>query len=313
MRVAIPILLMFISPVLKAENPKYLRVIRTSSYIITQQVTLEEIKAQHPRFTYQVDQLQSRFDKKFALAVDNMESYLEQFMGSKLAYMKKNIRENITSQRIKKKDAETYLEEVSSRIDGKIPSPVWETLLSFNFPARPEREITAGFSTNFYLLNPERSTNWAITLPQSWKQTAGHKKGAVRDFISDYGDGLQYISFELIETDISETDSDSLIVSKMAKAIENNLPEEYHLIDPFKIRPLQSIAAKVEVRGRVKRFGVPTYVRSRRYFIRNKHYVLVINCGAGSINKNSALDKSFYRYSALFDLVAESVKVKTNS
>lgn len=297
---------------LSAKNPKYLRVVRTNSYILTQQYTLEEIQNQHYKLAGQANTLQRQFNDQFSTAYRNIEEYLREVMGKKYDFLKQNIKNNISSQRIRKKDAEVYLKEVKDRLNGDIPSPILETLLTFNYEFNPENELKDGFTETFYIMTLDKSQQWALTLPQSWKQLPGHRDGVIRDFVSDNGDGLQYLALSVVKSELNTTDSDSVEIAKFQKVIQETLPESAEIMDDYSIKPLSARFAEIESMEKVERYGVPTYVRNIRYFIRTGDSILILECGTFSISSSQKLEKNFFHFSEMYDLIADAVLIKSS-
>ena len=62
-----------------------------------------------------------------------------------VAAMKKQLDTTLKSQRISQDIAVQFLDEVESRAKGKIPSPILETLLNYQFKERPANEFARGF------------------------------------------------------------------------------------------------------------------------------------------------------------------------
>lgn len=122
---------------------------RTYGFILGQRLMLNRIEAEFPALSLRAKKAEVEFESAFGIAEKNIERALREQLKDKYSeYVtagEKVLESTIMAQQISIKIAARFLDEVESRAKGKIPSPILETLLKYQFESRPSEELNRGF------------------------------------------------------------------------------------------------------------------------------------------------------------------------
>ncbi|MBT7912807.1 hypothetical protein HN588_02740 [Candidatus Bathyarchaeota archaeon] len=166
-------------------------------FIVAQSFTLKRIQGDHPSLKTRTQVVASDFDLSFGTAEDNIRKALKREFGPAypdfLSLMAEQGRKVVSSQEIDQRGAVAFLDEVELRAKGKIPSPVLETLLSYQFIDRPAEEMRKGYSRVFRKEGHPKAkgVDFQICHPISWRPDEGDRPNIVQKFKSMNGRGLE--------------------------------------------------------------------------------------------------------------------------
>ena len=181
----------------KSNDKKYTRVFQTYGYLLGQQFSLNRIQNELPELSMQANNLALQFDLKYPLIKIKLEDYLRS--ENDFEIIKKELENKLYAQLneiiVDKKFAEVFFSVLLERINGKIPSPFLETILSFQYSNKPQAEFNENYIYTFKTIGHSKSknTDWQVNLPKSWKSMEADRPNIIQKFISDFGDGQESI------------------------------------------------------------------------------------------------------------------------
>lgn len=170
---------------------------RTHGFLVGQRCSIKKIKSIFPHLKASSEQALSEFKITFGVAETNIKAKLKEFLGSNYAkYISEHIKpacNKLQNQNIDFNSASSYISDIKNRSQGNnIPSPVLETLLTYQYKNAPEKEFYAGFIKSFSTKGHIKSQGLEIVLsyPISWKEKEEIRPHTIRSFISENGRGL---------------------------------------------------------------------------------------------------------------------------
>lgn len=301
------------------KKPKYLRVSEAYGFLIGQEQTLNIIKKKFPEFEFNVLKVQMDFNSTFGNSKAGMELYLTDYLGQnefkeyevKLIIELKKMQHN----QVFTKDLSTnFIEEVQNRANGGLPSPILETLLSFQYLDRPEDELLFGFTKTFKTKgHPKcKNTDWQIKIPKSWKSEEADRPNIIQKFISDYGSGYHSIMLMVKDNPLpkeykaSKEELNEFFNEKEMKSI---IPVEAKFISFTKMTIDNNIGGMVQYEQKVDRLDYIIKIRTLQFmFLKgNKSYFL--QCSVASEKTDADLSLVMKKYLPLFKLVANTIVV----
>lgn len=188
-------------------KPKYERVGEAYGYILGMEHTLSSIKNKYPQYELNATKAQTSFDLSFGKAKERMQKYMIDIAGEeRIKNLKNEVKKTLSKNITNEKFAKDFISEVESRAMGKIPSPVLETLLHFQYMDMPQGEFLAGYTTTYKTKGHPKSknTDWQIKIPKSWIAKEGDRPNIIKKFISDYGTGMQIVLLMVQEMPLPE-------------------------------------------------------------------------------------------------------------
>ena len=173
------------------KKPLYIDLTKTLGFIMGQRFSLNRIKAEYPRLLLQTKMAELEFNSAFGIAEENIEKELKDIFKDKypeyIAAMRKQLDTTLKSQKITQDIAVQFLKEIKLRAAGEIPSPMLETLLSYQFKERPDNEFLRGFK-NIYRTkgHPKaKGLDLQIEYPRSWSKREGNRPNVIQFFSSN--------------------------------------------------------------------------------------------------------------------------------
>jgi len=171
-------------------------VAKAHGFFVGQALTMDLIKRQHPSLARDANLL----ELEFKLVYGDAESAAAQYLGSlykdKWDATKDRIYTETASNlpsTLSRQDALVFLELVQARIEGQIPSPIYEALLYLQprYQSQPESEIGDGHWTEYFSKGAQKAQglNIRIKLPASWEHQPGVRPHVVQKFQSVNGHG----------------------------------------------------------------------------------------------------------------------------
>lgn len=123
-------------------------------FVFGQRLSLEFIKNKYPLLSSRSKIAYCKFNASFGSAEKNMKNALRHIAGDRYNEVVSLIENsaaptlsNLNSNQISFQDAVNYLDEIEARAEGNIPSPILETLLTYQFEDKPAEEYIRGFRT----------------------------------------------------------------------------------------------------------------------------------------------------------------------
>ena len=173
---------------------------QTYGFRLGQSFSLDAIEQKFADLAPQARIAKLQFESSFASAITNMDAVLTR-KGGEWPRVKTELREKIAatlgSQTITPDSAKSFVETVSKRAKGEIPSPVIETLLTFHpsYIAKPGSELLDGFKVRFTSdgSGKAKGVGFHLDYPKSWSSADGNRPNIVRKFVSQNGRGFEMI------------------------------------------------------------------------------------------------------------------------
>ena len=191
--VLIGLLLVFTVQNVCAQSEKksfYLNLSKTFGYLLGQDSTLARIKKEFPSLSLQAKKAELEFTLAFGTERKNIEKKLRSFSKKQyieyVAGLKKEIKSMFMSQQMNKETAMQYLHEIELRAKGKIPSPILEMLLTYQYEANPVEELQHGFREKYRTKGHPKSKglDFQIEYPKSWTLHEGERPNVIQNFRS---------------------------------------------------------------------------------------------------------------------------------
>lgn len=172
---------------------------RAYGYLIGQQVTINKISAAFPEFNTLLSIYSNEFNSKFGYAFKQLSTELEKKMAGNFERFKNDLdkQSNNLHTNMTRTDAEIFISELERRSKGIIDSPVFETLLTYQFMNNPVREFTSGYVRQYTTAGHPKSEGLTLQarLPASWLKKEGNRPNVVNSFVSNNGKGDEMILF----------------------------------------------------------------------------------------------------------------------
>ena len=162
------------------------KLLLTYTFHVKQAISLDVIADRFPDLKEEVHIAAHDWNREFKTSIDNIDTLLCRQLKEQWIRDRDAIREKYaiadysgTSER----DAHQFIVAVSERANGKIESPILETLLMYKpaYQQSPELEISDGYSQKFTTQKWNKSlpVNIILVIPKSWNHAASNKKGNV--------------------------------------------------------------------------------------------------------------------------------------
>lgn len=247
--------------------------------------------------------------------------------GSEWAKIKTETRAKIAaalgSQTLTPDSAKSFVETVSKRAKGEIPSPYIETLLTFHpsYIAKPGREFLDGFKARFTSdgSGKAKGVRFHLDYPKSWSSADGNRPNIVRKFVSQNGRGFEMIMVLVKSLPLSPgqklTDKDiEDMVAELAtpKALKENLPDGASFVSggPLRLDARPGFYKKYYVKQAVLDSTISSLIVS--YNVCYQTSMISIQCQVISEAKEEqSLKQRFERFEPLFKLVINSFVIET--
>lgn len=293
--------------------PKPNRVSGAYGYLIAQEYSLGIIKEEFPQYKMRVLGAEALFRRTFGDSKEGMKKFLAEYLNSKIIYeLEDRIKKMVNDQIFTEELAENFISEVESRARGNIPSPVLETLLSFQFSERPQDEFTRGhiviFKTKGHLKS--KNTDWQVQVPQSWRSEEAGSSNVIQTFTSDFGSGNQSIILMNKEIsldnryEISKIEIDEFFTEKEVKQY---VPGEF--ISFTKMTFYNNVGGMMVYEQIGQNLDIKIKMRFANFTFIRENILYSLQCTVSSTNIEEDLSLEFDKYLPLFKLVANSIVV----
>ncbi|MBN2827735.1 MAG: hypothetical protein JXQ26_07080 [Tissierellales bacterium] len=282
--------------------------LQTYVFHIGQYIAIRKISKNYPTLKVEATELQNLWKMKFGAAVENLAAELRYNIGDKLGdYETEIIIElSLTDDSLMTlNDAQNALLKFESRVNGDIPSPFLETLLSFHpkYINNPEAEFNDDFVGEYLSSESEKSDgiNIKFKYPKSWKHEEGDRPHVIQKFTSNNGLGLEMalLMIEKVDTTMTESDIDLLLSESFLKY---QLPDSAKMLSYETGLTLSGIKASSITYYQIipqMQFIVATITKS--YFLFYKNYkVSVIFAVGAEKGRESDLSSRYEKFYPLF-------------
>jgi len=301
------------------KKSKYELASNAYGYLVGQENSLKFIEDKYPQFSLDILKVKLLFQSTFGKSKKEIEKYLVEFIGQEKfdefnSELMVKMNKLLTTKVFNEETIPNDISEVEERAKGQIPSPILETLLSFQFSDRPEEELIKGFYTVFKTKGHPKSknTDWQFKVPKSFKAEEADRPNIIQKFRSNYGSGNASIMIIVKDLDIpkntifTKKDIDNYFTEINAK---DWVPEGGKFISFKKMMFDNQIGAMIEIETISENLDYKFKNRMAMFtFIyNNKMYTLQGFVNEGSIDKD--LTGSMLKFMPLFRLVANSIVV----
>jgi hypothetical protein len=170
---------------------------RALGFLLGQRITLNRVKSEFPDLASRARQAEAEFNLSFGAAETEIRKALQGMMGDEyprfLAQIDNRLKTTLDSQPVTREVAGNLLMEVESRAKGRLPSPILETLLTYQFMGRPDEEFTRGYRRVFRTAGHPKAKglDFQISYPASWRGSEGERPNIIQKFVSENGRGSE--------------------------------------------------------------------------------------------------------------------------
>ena len=311
---------------------------KTLGFIMGQRFSLNRIKNEYPLLSLQAQKAELEFKSTFGVAEKNINKSLKDLLKDKyqeyISTLDKELKDRVKSQQINQDIAINFLNEVESRANGEIPSPMLETLLNYQFEARPSDEFTRGFRYIYRTKGHSKSKGIDLQLEyvKSWSKREGNRPNVIQFFSSNNGRGPAYVSImarDLVEEmqgelSIEEINAIKTLAGSKELALEifsksslreiadgmgtnvRNINEKQMVIDNWPGIMLEFTCDKNQL-------DLSLTMYNRLYIAIYKNYVIFLSCQIAKLpgETDDALKTKISRFEPLFRLMANSLVIQS--
>jgi len=298
------------------ESSLHTDISKTLGFIMGQRFCLNFIKAEYPNLALQAQVAESEFETSFGNAEKNIKYAIQEILKEGypefLETLEKQVNTLVSSLRLNQEDATRFITEVESRAKGEMPSPILETLLTYQFMNWPTKEFTLGYNRVFRTKNHPKAkdVDFQIRYPISWRPEEGDKPNTIQTFTSENGRGLE--GFLLIVKDIpipldytlTEQDLDDFFVESNLKGM---IPEGEKFISAKPIVLDNHKGAMIISEYIGQRVDITITMRNLIFLTIYDRKMIWIHCSVSALpGEESELQERFNRFEPLFKMIANS-------
>lgn len=298
-------------------------------YLLGQEFTIQKIKSQLPQYELEIIAAELLMKTSFGKSKENLTNYFKTNLDeNKFAELEAFINENFKKSALNfsycEQDAKNLIIEIKDRSLGKIPSPVLETLLSFQYLDNPKDEFLAGY-INFYSTKNHRkakNTEWSIKVPKSWTANEGDGSNVIQKFINDCDSGNNIITMitqelpnEKLHKKLNSKDKVKIYPTDffIEKNIKNFVPNgaKFLSFKPMKIANCPGGLIIYETEQ--ERLGFKFKMRAFQFILQKNNYLHFLLCTIGTPTIEEDLNIKQKIYFPLYQLIANSIKTTENN
>lgn len=266
---------------------------------------------------------QLRFKSSFGETYDYMDSLLSQKWGEEWVQAKRRIEEQsaslLGSGSVSQAKVRAFVDTVSNRSEGRLPSPILETLLIFNpeYIERPEKMFDDGFTKEYRSHGHPKSEgiDLGIKYPASWKAEEGRRPNIVQKLTNENGHGTVMATILVREfpanlsSDASDSEFDKAILALDREEMFGSVLPSAEVVETGRAR----LAGEPTIWGRyqavVNRAGRKMDFEGLAFMMARHSNMVQIMYMAGkpSGNESASARATFEHYGALFQRMTNSV------
>lgn len=321
------------------KEPLYIDLSKTFGYIMGQRSSLSRITAKYPSLSIRVKKAELEFITTFGVAEKNIKESLRGLLRDKypeyVSAMKKQLDTDIKSQQISQDIAVQFLDEVESRAKGEIPSPMLETLLSYQFKERPANEFVRGFK-RIYRTKEHRKAkglDLQIEYPRSWSKREGNRPNVIQFFGSNNGRGPAYALIMIrdmvkdAQGELTREDIKVIMTPEGSRELASEMLSENSLremANEMGMTNVQNInikrmvldswpGAMLEFIGDKQRLDITMTMYNRIDIAIYKNYMIFLQCQVAKIpgETENVLKTKISQFAPLFYLMANSLVIQS--
>ena len=294
------------------EAPLYKDLSRTLGFIMGQRFTLNIIKAEYPNLALQAQVAESEFESSFSNAEKNIIYALQEILKEEcpefLEILEQQVNDLLSTQQLNQEVAARFITEVESRARGEMPSPILETLLTYQFIDWPMEEFTLGYNRVFRTKNHPKAkdVDFQIRYPISWRPEEGERPNIIQKFTSENGRGLEGFSLMVMDIPIplTEQDLDDLFVEIELRGM---IPEGGKFISAKPIVLDKHKGAMIIYDYTGQRVDITITTRNLWFITIYETKMIQIFCSVSALpGEESELQERFNRFEPLFKMIANS-------
>ena len=298
------------------ETPLYKDLSRTLGFIMGQRFTLNIIKAEYPNLALQAQVAESEFESSFSNAEKNIIYALQEILKEEcpefLEILEQQVNEILSTQQLNQEVAARFIAEVESRARGEMPSPILETLLTYQFIDWPMEEFTLGYNRVFRTKNHPKAkdVDFQVRYPISWRPEEGERPNIIQTFTSENGRGLEM--FLLMVKDIplplgytlTEQDLDDFFVESELKKM---VPEGAKHVSAKTIVLDNHKGAMIIYDHIGQRLDIAVTSRTLHFITILGGKMIWVSCYVSALpGEESGLQERFNRFEPLFKMIGNT-------
>jgi hypothetical protein len=160
-------------------------------YLLSQDYVLEVAASKYPDLSQDILLAVFNFNRTFGEAKENVEIHAHQIFGQSYQDNKRHylemVRQQIDEATITRQVAVQYIQEINERSNATIPSPILETLLTYEYYYNPANEIIEGYYEQ-YRTNDHykaKGLDFSLAYPRSWASQEGKRPNVIQLFKSE--------------------------------------------------------------------------------------------------------------------------------
>lgn len=303
------------------QEPLHVDLGETLGFIMGQRFILNRIKDEYPALGLQVQKASLEFKAAFGIAEKNIKNALQDMLKDRypefVAMAEKQVKSILNSSQIKTLlSAAQLLGEVELRAKGNVPSPILETLLTYQFKDRPAGEFTKGYTRIFRTKGHPKAkgVDFQIRYPISWRPKEGERPNIIQKFTSENGRGLEM--FLIMVKDIplppgytlTQKDLDEFFVESELRGM---VPDGGKFISAKPIVLDNHKGAMILFDQSAQRLDLTLTMRNLHFITIRGNKMIFIHCMVSATpGKESKLQEKFSRFESLFKMVANAFVIQ---
>jgi len=323
----------------ETKEPLHIDLSKTLGFVMGQRLSLNRIKVEYPTLSTRVQKVDLEFKSAFEIAEKNIEKALRDILKEKyseyLAAMKNKIKSTIITQKIDQKIAEQFLDEIESRTNGVMPSPILETLLNYQFEDNPVDEFNRGFKKKYETKGHPKAKglDLQIEYPKSWSMREGNRPNVIQFFSSNNGRGpvdVMIMTRDIIKESqgkLSHEEITTINTREGSKGFASELFSESNIremVNGMSVTNVRDITTKrivldgwpgamIEFIGDQQRLDITIMMYNRLYVAVYKNYVIYLHCVIGKLPDDSedSLKNKISMFAPLFHKIANSLVIQS--
>ncbi len=289
---------------------------KTLGFIMGQRFCLNLIKTEYPNLALQAQVVETEFETSFGNAEKNIKFAIQERLKEEypefLETLEKQGNALLSSLQLNQEVAANVIAEVELRARGEIPSPVLETLLTYQFINWPIEEFTLGYNRVFRTKNHPKAkdVDFQIRYPISWRPEEGERPNIIQKFTSENGRGLEGFSLLVMDIPIplgytlTEQDLDDLFVEIELKGMT---PEGRKFISAKPIVLDKHKGAMIIYDYTGHRVDITLTTRNLIFLTIYERKMIQIFCSVSALpGEESELEERFNLFEPLFKMIANT-------
>lgn len=290
--------------------------VNTYAFILGQEHSLEKISKEYPDLSYSVMLAEAKFNSSFPKIKLKLKRQLILALGESVfkkteTELSEQLITNLGSLVMTRDIAQSFLQQIKERAEGKIDSPFIEYMLTVEYLQFPEREYIDGYRQEFNSDGNRKSLgiNLVLQVPKSWKAKEGERPHIVQKWVSQNGTGLDVLILDIRDTEaytLTDTEVESFISTGEVK---ESLPSGaiYEGSGLFSLE--NNKGYWVEMSSIQERAGIKVYQHSsiHQLFYRGKAISLTCYTASPLEDQAGAADESYKRIKPLCQQVLNSM------